>query len=114
MPMFHLEQYEFWLQCLKIEAADEADAIGKVLQGEGCPVSMRFAGIATDYGMGVNENANLAVRLWDREIIDRNDTIIPSIRSVQEIEATDQRRGASWKTTKPPKSMTSPQVRCRT
>ena len=78
---------------MKVEASDEADAIGKVLQGEGVLISMGFAGTATDYGMGVNENPSLAVRLWDRSIIDRNDTIIPSIRSVQEIEAPDPEAG---------------------
>lgn len=93
MPLFFIEQYEIWLQRVKVEASDEADAIGKVLQGEGVLISMGFAGTATDYGMGVNENPSLAVRLWDRSIIDRNDTIIPSIRSVQEIEAPDPEAG---------------------
>ena len=90
MPLFFVEQYELWLQCVKVEAADEADAIGKVLRGEGVLISMGFAGTATDYGMSVLENPNLAVRLWDREIIEHTDTVVPSIRSVQKIEPADQ------------------------
>lgn len=93
MPLYHVEGYELWVQRLKIEATDEADAVAKVLRGEGCLVSMHFAGVCDDYGMGLHENADLARRLLHRGVIDSNTAIIPSIRGVQKIELMDQEAG---------------------
>ena len=87
MPTYYVENYEIYLQQLEVEGIDEADAIAKVFQGEGKMVSMEFAGLAELYGMSLGENLDLASQLLDRGVIDTTDTIVPSIRSVQEIKS---------------------------
>jgi len=70
----------------RIEADDEAHAIARLYQGEGEAVSFEFVGIANDYGMNLSENQALADQLFDRGLIHSNDEVIPSIRSIREVE----------------------------
>lgn len=88
MPTYDIEQYELHVQRYRIEADDEADAIGKLFLGEGDLVdnSLEFVEIADDYGMPVEENRALADRLRDRGIVKGIDAIIPSIRSIRRVE----------------------------
>jgi hypothetical protein len=82
MPTYEIDQYELHVLRHRIEADSEADAVVKLLQGEGEPISFEFVGIANDYGTSLSENPDLTSELFDRGVIDSNDLIIPSIRSV--------------------------------
>ncbi len=87
MPTFAIEQYELHILTHVVTADDQADALAKFFQGdEGEAVSFEFVGIANDYGMSVGENRDLADRLFDRGILKPEDTIIPSIRSITQVE----------------------------
>ena len=88
MPIFELEQYELFVQRYRVEADDEADAIAKLYKGEADPIdnSLEFVEIAEDQGMSVFSEEDLAAKLWDRGIIDSSDTVIPSIRNVEQVE----------------------------
>jgi hypothetical protein len=86
MPVFEIGQYELHVLTHRIEADDEAQAIAKLYQGEGEAVSFEFVGIANDFGMPVNEDRDLADQLFERGIITSDDTIVPSIRSIRQVE----------------------------
>jgi hypothetical protein len=88
MPSYEIEQYELYVQRHRITANNEADAIARLLMGEGDPQddSLKFADIADEYGMGVSEDPDLASQLFDRAVIKTGDTIIPSIRSIRQVE----------------------------
>jgi hypothetical protein len=88
MPTYEIEQYELHVQRYRIEANDEADAIAKLFLGEGDPVdnSMEFVEIADDMGMALSENPDLASQLFDRGFVKSGETIIPSIRSIKQVE----------------------------
>ena len=88
MPVYRLEQYEIHCQAYNVTADNEADAISRLLLGEGDPIdnSLEFVEIADDHGMSVNENRDLADQLFDRGIIHSSDEIIPSIRCCDEVE----------------------------
>jgi hypothetical protein len=86
MPVFEIGQYELHVLTHRIEADDEAQAIAKLYQGEGEAVSFEFVGIANDYGMNLSENQALADQLFDRGLIHSSDEVIPSIRSIRQVE----------------------------
>jgi hypothetical protein len=88
MPVYRIEQYEIHVQGYNVTADDEADAIHRLLLGEGDPIdnSLEFVEIADDHGMLVSENRDLADRLFDRGVIHSSDEIIPSIRCCDEVE----------------------------
>lgn len=88
MPTFEIEQYELHVMKYRVEADDEASAIARLFQGEAEPVcqSQEFAEVADDYGMPMDENRGLADRLRDRRIVKGDDSIIPSIRSIRQVE----------------------------
>ena len=87
MPVFEIEQYELYVQGYLVEADSEADAIARFFQGEGNQerTSIEFAGMGNGYGMNLDDNRDLASRLFDLGIIKGGDTIIPSIRSIREV-----------------------------
>jgi hypothetical protein len=88
MPLYEIEQYELHVQRYRIEANDEADAIGRLLMGEGDPIdnSLEFINIADDLGMALSENPDLSSQLFDRGILKSGDDIIGSIRSIKQVE----------------------------
>jgi hypothetical protein len=87
MSTYEIEQYELHVLTHKITADDEAGAVAKFFQGnDGEAISFEFVGIANDYGMSVSENRDLADRLFDLGILRGGDNIIPSIRSVRQVE----------------------------
>ena len=88
MPTYEIEQYELYVLRHRIEADNEADAISRLLMGEGEPIddSLTFVNIADDYGIGLSENPDLAIQLWDRDVIESDDILIPSIRSIKQVE----------------------------
>jgi hypothetical protein len=87
MPVFEIEQYELHVQKYRVEAADEADAIAKLFQGEADPIdnSLEFIETAEDQGMSVHGEEDLAAKLWDRGIIDSSHIVIPSIRDIHQV-----------------------------
>ena len=88
MPVFRIEQYEIHVQGYNVTADDEADAIHRLLLGEGDPIdnSLEFVEIADDHGMLVSENRDLSDQLFDQGLIHSDDRVIPSIRCVEEVE----------------------------
>jgi hypothetical protein len=88
MPTYEIEQYELHVMKYRIEADSEADAIARLLVGEGEPVdnSLEFADIADEYGMSLSENPELSSQLFDKGVVKGGDTIIGSIRSIRQVE----------------------------
>lgn len=88
MPTFEIEQYEVYVLRYRIKADSEVDAIARLFQGDGDPIdgSLTFVNIADEYGMGLGEDPDLASQLFDRGAIASGDSIIPSIRSVRQVE----------------------------
>jgi hypothetical protein len=89
MPVFRIEQYEIHVQAYNVTADSEADAISRLLLGQGDPIdnSLEFVNVADNQGMLVSENQDLADQLFDRGAINGNDEIIPSIRSIEEVRS---------------------------
>jgi hypothetical protein len=87
MPKFRIEQYELHVLKYEIEAATEAEAIVKLLDGEAEPVdgSLEFVEVAEDFGLPVDENRQLAEELSALGV-PVGDHIIPSIRNIEEVE----------------------------
>ena len=85
--IYEVEQYELHAQRWRVEGTDEADAIAKVLMGEGDPHSLVFVEVVDQLGMSVLENLDLADDLLERRVITDTDNIIPSIRNVQKIKS---------------------------
>ena len=88
MPTFEIEQYELHVTKFTVEGDDPADAIAKLFLGQGEPVdnSTELVEVADEYGMSLDDNRDLADRLFDRGILKTEDTIIPSIRSITQVE----------------------------
>jgi len=87
MPKFEIEQYEIYVSKYRVEANSAADAIQKLFDGENEPVddSLEYVETAEDIGLPVEENRELADEL--RALgVSVGDDVIPSIRSIQEIE----------------------------
>lgn len=85
MPTFRIEQYELHTQVYSVEAANEAEAIKKLLDGEGEPIdgTLEFIEVAADFGLPVEcqqELANQVRRLG----VAVGEAVIPSIRSIEE------------------------------
>ena len=87
MPTFEIEQYELHAQTYRIEAAAEAEAIKRLLDGEADAVDngLDYIEIADDFGLSVDDHRGLAddLRAFDIPV---GEHIIPSIRSVQQVE----------------------------
>ena len=94
MATYAIEQFELYVQGYLVEADSEADAIARFLRGEGKQelTSMDYAGISNDYGLSLAERPDLASELLDRGVINGDDIIVPSIRSIREAGEEDQRR----------------------
>jgi hypothetical protein len=87
MPTYDIEQYELHVQKYRVEdAADEADAIAKLFQGEADAIddSLDYIEVADEYGLPVDQNRELADQLLELGIA--TDAIIPSIRAIEKVE----------------------------
>lgn len=87
MPVYEIEQYELHTTKFRVEAASEAEAIKKLFDGEAEAVdnSQEYIEVAEDFGLPVDEYRDLAGEL--RAIgVTVGDDVIPSIRSIEEIE----------------------------
>ncbi|MFN0017947.1 MAG: hypothetical protein ACKVP0_06780 [Pirellulaceae bacterium] len=86
MPKYEVEQYELHVMKYRIEAANEAEAVAKLLDGEAESVdgSLEYVEVAEDSGLPVDECQDLADKL--REVgVPVGEHIIPSIRSIKEL-----------------------------
>ena len=84
--LYEITQYEIHTSKYRVQADSEADAVVKVLDGEGHYVddSLEYAEVAEDYGLPADEYPEIVDAL--REDGYGIDDIIPSIRSVEEIQ----------------------------
>lgn len=87
MPMFEIEQYELHAMKYRVEAATEAEAIKRLLDGEAEPVeqSQDYIEVAEDFGLPTDEYRELADELRALGVA-VDDAVIPSIRSIREVE----------------------------
>ena len=87
MPTFEIEQYELHAQTYRIDAATEAEAIKRLLDGEADAVDngLDYIEIADDFGLPVDEHRELTEGLKALDI-PVGEHIIPSIRSIQQVE----------------------------
>ncbi len=86
MATFEIEQYELQSIKYRVEAASEADAIVKLLDGKAEPVdqSQELIGVADAYGMATKEYQELARVL--RKLGVNLGQVIPSIRGIEKVE----------------------------
>jgi hypothetical protein len=86
MPKFEIQQYELYASKHRVEASSEAEAIAKLLNGEADAIddSQEFIEAADEYGLPADEHQELVAEL--RELGVSVDEIIPSIRSIGEID----------------------------
>jgi len=87
MPVYEIEQYELHTSKYRVEADSEAEAIVKLLDGEADPMddSLEYIEVADDFGLSVDENRDLAEQLHELGV-PVSEHVIPSIRSVEEVE----------------------------
>ncbi len=86
MPTFQIEQYEMCVTKYRVEASSEAEAIAKLFDGGADAVddSHQYIEVAEDCGLPADEHQDLAAEL--RSLGVPVDEIIPSIRSVEQVE----------------------------
>ena len=86
MPTFQIEQYEICVTKYQIEAASEAEAIAKLFDGGADAVdnSHEYIETAEQCGLPADEHQELAAELRDLGV--PVDEIIPSIRSIEEVD----------------------------
>ncbi len=87
MPnIYEIEQYEICITKYRVEASSEAEAIAKLLDGgaDALDNSHEYVETAEDFGLPADEHQDLAAEL--RSLGVPVDEIIPSIRSVEQVE----------------------------
>ncbi len=86
MPTFQIEQYEVCVTKYRVEASSEAEAIAKLFDGgaEAVDDSHEYIEVAEECGLPAEEHQELAAEL--RSLGVPVDEIIPSIRSVEQVE----------------------------
>ena len=89
MPSYEIEQYEIHAMRYRIDAPNEAEAIAKLLDGEAEPVegSLEYIEICEDLGLPTDEYQEVTDELRALDV-SVDEAIIPSIRSIMEIEET--------------------------
>lgn len=93
MPLYEIEQYEIHAQKYHVHAANEAEAIRMLFDGEGEVVGpgAEYVEVAEDFGLPVEEYRKLAEKLESLGVSVGRD-IIPSIRSIRRIKGTTRQR----------------------
>jgi hypothetical protein len=87
MPLYAIEQYEIHGQTYEVEANSAAEAIQKLFDGKAQAVDngLELIEVCDDLGLPTDEFRDLADEL--RALgVEVDDCIIPSIRSVDQIE----------------------------
>ena len=88
MPIYEVERYELYVQRYRVAALNEADAVLQLYKGQGDRIegSLEFVEVAHDQGMSIVEALALAQELRELGAITRCELIVPSIRSITEVE----------------------------
>lgn len=88
MPKYRVEQYELHCVAYSIDAENEADAINQLLKGEASPIddSSEYIGIDEDMGMSVNHLNKETIDKLEYYGIDVSGDIVPSIRSIEQVD----------------------------
>jgi hypothetical protein len=86
MPIYEIEQYELHCMKYRVEAANEADAIVKLLDGLAMPVDngLEYVQVADDFGLPADDYRDLADALREHGV--PVDAVIPSIRTIEAAE----------------------------
>jgi len=86
MPIFEIEQYETHIQRYRVTAKSKAKAIKKLFDGEADVIdsSQELVEVCDVLGLRADEHQDLAKEL--RSLGIKFDDVIPSIRSVEEVE----------------------------
>ena len=86
MPTYEIEQYELHAMKYRVEAASEAEAVVKLINGEAEPIDngLEFIEVADDYGLPADDHRELADALHDSGV--PIDAVIPSIRSIAKVQ----------------------------
>ncbi len=89
MPIFEIEQYEVHAMKYRVQADSEAEAIAKLLDGKAEAVegSLEYIEICEDLGLPTDEYQEVTDELRALDV-SVDEAIIPSIRSIMEIEET--------------------------
>ncbi len=84
MQIYEIEQFELHTQMYRIEANSEADAIKKLLDGEGEAIDggLEYIQICEDLGLPVEENQELVNELHSLDV-SVGEVVIPSIASIR-------------------------------
>jgi hypothetical protein len=85
MREYEIEQYELHVQKYRVEAASEAEAVAKLLDGDAEAVDngLEYIEVAEDFGLSADDNRDLAEALRDRGLAIGD--VIHSIRSIDEV-----------------------------
>ncbi len=88
MPVYEIEQLEVHVQKYRVEADTEAEAIVKLFDGEAEPVDngLELVEVCDDRGLPVEDHPELAEELRKAGVMSEDQTVIPSIRSIEEVE----------------------------
>jgi hypothetical protein len=86
VPTFEIEQYELHAMKYRVEAASEADAVVRLLDGLAMPVDngLKYIDVADAFGLPADDYRDLADALRNQGV--PVDAIIPSIRSIEAVE----------------------------
>lgn len=95
MPLYRIEQYEIHTMAYHIEAANEAEAIARLFDGDTDPGEPTpFVETAEDYGLPADSYPVIVRGLRKRGI--RVGEVIPSIREIMFIDSRSRpKRGRS-------------------
>ena len=87
MPRYEIEQYEIHAQTFRVDALSEAEAVATLFNGGGDAVDdgLNFIEVADEIGLPVDNHQDLVEQLRQLDI-DVGECVIPSIRSIHEID----------------------------
>lgn len=85
MASFEIEQYELHVMTYKVEAANHADAIVKLLRGHGEPLddTREFVEVCLDKGMTADSVPDIAT-IVRQAGVEMGGTLVPVIPSIRE------------------------------
>jgi hypothetical protein len=88
MGVYELERYELYVKRYHVHSDSELDAVLRLYHGEAEPVDgpMEFVEVANNDGLPVAEALDLAAQLLEVGAIENFDIVIPSIRSIREVQ----------------------------
>ncbi len=88
MPVYEIEQYEVYSCKYRVSAENKAEAISKLLNGDGEMVdnSVEYIQVHDEMGLSVSHYPELVAQL-EKIGVPCDGEIIPSIREIEEVDA---------------------------